>query len=379
MKCFILLFIAFLPERASSLPSPGAAWWQDPNLRRHLVDPDFDWSQRDMGIEEGGEAYFEELSHYNRTELSTRPLVPWTKGRLWKETQAVTPSSFEVRRLFEESAIGHWSGGKEALKNRGENYEETTTFHKTPFRVTRLPVRLPNHWPVEAGTSRVTLCGKGTVSGPRWLPNDFEQSAELLQGGDYKRLEFSELFLTLDDSRKIGLFLEYDGCTGELQQMFLMRQIRVPPDHDFSSLDAAQKYLESRQLWPILPPDNAASKAFRQHPNIEDGFIEKRHWRGRRGVCIHLDSPAGSSVRLETNDIQSYHRPIPPDEREIYYDERFDDGVFCRFPKTFHPTHLAEDVCIELGCVTEHGLQRILVCGKRSRGGLDTCIYEEWS
>lgn len=39
---------------------------------------------------------------------------------------------------------------------------------------------------------------------------------------------------------------------------------------------------------------------------------------------------------------------------------------------------LKENVGLELGCVTPQGLQRIALCGKRTKGGLHTCVYEEW-
>ena len=397
------------------MSTSNACWWQlnnreDENddsmvVNRQDVDDDFDWRTRDTGVSSQKESYFVEWCHYNRTALNDatsaahhhqqqRPfLVPWTKGRLWKQLQQDNDEdmSFTLHNWFEESAIGHWAGGKDQLRRfqigddntKNIFFEQIHTFLKTPRRVTHLPMRLPRHWPDEADTSRVTLCGRGVVSGPRFLPNDAEQSAELLQGdGDeFQRMEFAELWLIVNDKHKIGLFVAYHGCTGELQQFFVMRQVRVPdPQYEFESLDAAQEMLTQKKVWPVLIENNAAAKAFSAQAKVDD-FVQHRHWKGRRGVANVISSPAGPAVRLEaTGPLPSYHRPIPTDEEhELYYDIRFPDGMFCLIPKTLHPTHLAEDVCIELGCVREEeGLQRILVCGKRSRGLLDTCVYEEW-
>ena len=426
--------------RHSSSPPPSDAgsafrspWWTDPNLLagQREVDDDYDWDYRDVGVvgkDEGGESYFVEWSHYNRTELDDAtlpfhaPLVPWTRGRLMKFLHKENETAFQLRNVFEESAVGRWCGGPAFLSKLGQRgggdddgkclYEQRHTFQKTPRRVTSLPgLKLPQDWPPETHTTRVTMIGDGgkaTVSGPRWLPDDAEQSEKLLHG-DYRRIEFAEIWLALDDDddddeggnrrRKVGLFVQYDGVTGELKQVFTMRQTKVPESCSSNKkmkgkgcshllLDETQRYLESHQLWPVLPSDNAASKAFREQTIPE--FLQKRRWRCLEGICVRTDSAAGPAFRLDRREDEdcgagsgnsgiSYVRPISSDEEhELYYDVRCPDGVYVFFPKTFHPTHLSEDVCLELGCVTEHGLRRVLVAGKRSQGGLNACVYEEW-
>ena len=204
--------------------------------------------------------------------------------------------------------------------------------------------------------------------------------------GDYERLEFAELWLTINNNNKeqakVGLFVDYDGCTGELKQVFFMRQATA--SLPFESLDATQASLEGQQLWPVLATHhNAAEKAFYAQTCVSD-FLQKRHWKLHQGVCVQLESPGGASFQVEINDAYTtdalYQLPITDEEaQELYFDVRLPDGLFAIFPKTLHPTHVTEDICIELGCVTEHGLQRILLFGKRSRGGLDRCVYESWA
>lgn len=245
-------------------------WWEDASLPKQDIDADFDWDHRDTGIsKKTAETYLVEWSHYNSTglRLSSWPPVPWTRGRLQKQMRAIDKDSFTLHNVFEESAIGNWVGGKENLKpvinQHGDKglYEQRHTFHRTPRRITQLPAKLPEHWPAEAGDSRATLCGKAVVSGPRWLAplKEVKTLKQMRESrGDFLRFDFAEIWLTLDGNRKVGMFVNYDGITGELMHMFVMRQARVNDNNNNkalpSSLDVMEERLVSEQLWPVLPP-----------------------------------------------------------------------------------------------------------------------------
>ena len=297
--------------------------------------------------------------------------------------------AFVLYSIYQESAKGGWLPG--AMKRRPQDglYEHDHVFRKTPNRVTDMSViqRLPQHWPAEASTVRVTtVCPyKAVVSCPRWLPDDAEQSEKLLHG-DYERSEFAELWVNVQENKKVGLFVEYDGVSGELRQVFTCRQCGVPqnlqekdPPMAKYDLEQLRNKLEKSGAWPIIQ-ENAASKILSTGTSLP-AFLDKHNWSLAFGRAVQTESAAGPSKATTIQNAKDAEicRPIPEDEHDLYWTFHCPDGLYFCIPKTFHPTHLDDAVCVELGCVTETDLKRVLVAGRRSEGGLHTTVYEHWS
>jgi hypothetical protein len=387
---------------SSSSSSPTVVpWWEDSSIVPHKVEvsENYDWDHRDTGISSTWQTRLALWSHYNRTELATRPLQSWTEGLMVKNLCKINETAFELHSIYERSAVGQWMDKGAHMKVRDTLdglLEHSHVFHKTPNRVSVIgpPLqKLPDHWPPEASTSRVTtvMPGVATISCPRWLPNDIEQSEELFHG-DYQRIQFAELWLTVDQdnkddddksstaaTKKVGLFVAYNGVTGELHQVFTMRDISLsnnnkdaknndnllPYDVSINQHPAQVKWdlakiraiLQEKGQWPILLPENAGERAFVHsdyHKSIP-AFLDKRRWTHLTGRVVQTDSAAGQSRAASIhNQIGcTFCRPIPSeDEAELYFDEHCPDGLYFVIPKTFHPTHLSEEALIELGCVT---------------------------
>lgn len=427
-----------------------------------IVDDDYDWDHRDSGIfiqstKKPGpkEVYFVEWSHYNQTaleqyqkQLSRKQLygskiLPWTKGRLRKELQALNADSFLLQNYFEPSALGKWMAQREENEkepNRNNNpffrdhdknptvaanlIEQSHTFHRTPRRITSLVplMHLPADWPADqVAMTRATLCGDAVVSGPRWLipsvqwfpsanqsqrrkkkKKAFQESNinnstssekdDDASSSSFLRLEFYEIWITLDDTHKVGMFLQYNGMTGDLIQFFVMRQARLTTTaaaaaaspYTVATLDVMQAQLQAQKKWPIL--QSASTKSM---PLSLD-----QDWKGCKGVCIHLESPTGRATRRETNTITSLYRSPTVSKQlrrrqqtnhDLFHMVEFTDGIYCIFPKSMHPRKLDKDVWFKLGCSTTKSsttsssiLKRIVLCGHRSKHCLDTCVQEEW-
>jgi hypothetical protein len=116
-------------------------------------------------------------------------------------------------------------------------------------------------------------------------------------------------------------------------------------------------------------------------------ILKQAGWTRVSGRVVKTESADGPEVACAVQNMDAsadtellnYADPIPPEDQELYWDVRCDDGVYFRIPKTFHPTYLSEGVCMELGCLTRTGLQRVMVVGSRSQGGLHTTVHERWS
>lgn len=420
---------------SSSSPLQPLPWWEAPHLTYTPVDADFSWEKRRTGVTDYWKAGLAIWSHYNRTALEAvahntqtngaacAPL-PWASGRMIKCLRQINETAFELHSVYEPSAVGDWFNKGLAMRTRQRTdglMEHGHVFLKTPYRVSNLPTKLPEHWPGAASTSRVTIVqpDAATVSCPRWLPDDEEQSNELLRG-DYVRFEFAELWLaeTLmsDDTDevgeaqpqpeaiKVGLFVQYNGVTGELEQVFRMREVALPEDLNpgdpvTESLDLAQLQtkMEERK-WPawtdrknIDPLSSPVAHKLACGAPVAL-ILKQAGWTRVSGRVVRTESPDGPEVACtvqnmdaaadndtDTADLLGYVDPVSPEDKELYWDVRCDDGVYFRIPKTFHPTYLSEGVCLELGCLTRTGLQRVMVVGSRSQGGLHTTVHERWS
>lgn len=364
-------------------------WWNAADRAWTSVDENFDWDQRDTGIVDEWKSYLGHWSHYNRTQLvAAPPLVPWTEGLMLKNLRRESDDSFALYSIYQASARGGWLAGAMTQRQQDELHEHGHIFRKTPYRVSDLSAfqKLPPHWPAEAATSRVTtVCpNQATVSCPRWLPDDAKQSEELLHG-DYRRSEFAELWVNVQDNKKIGLFVEYDGVSGELKQIFTCRQCAIPqrlqkkdPKMARFNIEQIKQELEKSGDWGIIQ-ENAASKILVSGTSIPV-FLDKHGWNLAFGRAVQTESAAGPAKATIIHDDKhaNFSRPIPADEQDLYWTIHCPDGLYFCIPKTFHPTHLDDAVCIELGCVTETELRRVFVAGRRSQGGLHTTVYERW-
>jgi hypothetical protein len=416
------LFCTSVSSASSSLstPPPALPWWEAPHLTYTPVDADHSWEKRRQGVTDDWKAEFCFWSHYNRTALeavahkpTTSAPIPWTSGRMLACQRRINATAFEHNSVYEPSAVGGWLHAGKYMTTRPSDglmeMDHAHIFTKTPYRITTLPVKLPEDFPKAASSSRVTIVqpDAATVACPRWLPTA-QQSAELFEGG-YMPLQFAELWLAeavmsndTDESGealpqpeayKVGLLVQYNGVTGELIQVFRKREIALP--EDLNPLDPAtesfdlaqlQTTLEERQ-WPAWtdrthrdPSSSPAAQELAIGTPVAS-ILKQAGWTRVSGRVVKTESPDGAEAActVQNADLVDFADPIPPEDQELYWDVRCDDGVYFRIPKTFHPTYLSEGVCIELGCLTRTGLQRVMAVGSRSEGGLHTTVYERWS
>jgi hypothetical protein len=330
----------------------------------------------------------------------------------------INETAFELNSMYEPSAVGGWLDTGRAMTTRPTDglMEHGHLFLKTPYRIETLPSKLPEDFPEAASSSRVTIVqpDAATVSCPRWLPN-VQQSEEIFHG-DYLPLHQSaELWLSetliSDDTDeagkaksqpeaiKVGLFVQYNGVTGEVLQVFRMREIALP--HDLNPKDPATMSLDLAQLQKGLEERKWSAWTDHSHRDPSSSpaahelatgapvasILKQAGWTRVSGRVVKTESANGPEVACTVQNIDAdagddfldFADPIPPEDHELYWDVRCDDGVYFRIPKTFHPTYLSEGVCMELGCLTRTGLQRVMVTGSRSQGGLHTTVHERWS
>jgi hypothetical protein len=375
------LFCASASSMDMSSPPPPLPWWEAPHLTYTPVDPDYSWENRRTGVTDYWKAGLSIWSHYNRTALekvahkqTTRACcapIPWTSGRMLKCLHQINETAFELHSVYEPSAVGDWFNKGRGMTTRPQDglMEHGHVFYKTPYRVSKLPTQLPEHWPEAASTSRVTIVqpDAATVSCPRWLPDDEQQSDELLRG-NYERWEFAELWLAetlMSDNTnsndgdgethqshpeavKVGLFCQYNGVTGELMQVFRMREIALPgdlnpdrhPAQESFDLAQLQTTLEERQ-WPAWTDrahlDPSSSPAARE---LASGapvalMLKQAGWTRMSGRVVRTESPDGPEVACTVHntaatdaDLLDYADPICPEDQELYWDVRCSDGKF---------------------------------------------------
>ena len=272
---------------ASDSLTATTPWWSASGCDWTSVDENYDWDQRDTGTADEWKSYLGHWSHYNRTLLAAAPpLVPWTEGLMLKSLRRESEDAFALYSICQASAMGGLLSGVMKRRRQDKLFEHGHTFHKTPYRVSDLSAfqKLPPHWPTEAASSRVTtVCpNQATVSCPRWLPDDAEQSEELLHG-DYRRVEFAGLWINVQENKKVGLFVEYDGVTGELKRFSTCRQCALPPRlHKKDpkkakfNLERIKKKLTETGEWRVIQ-ENAASKILSSGTPIP-AFLDKHNW-----------------------------------------------------------------------------------------------------
>ena len=135
-----------------------ASWWLDPQRTVWKpVDQDYNWNYRQTGIQRDWTVGLALWSHYNASALSSTSIqpIPWTSGRMLKflrQGVGEDDSSFELRSVYEKAATGRWLEG--FLEERPDGLmTHGHVFAKTPFRVTQLPVTVPDHLVSRASAS----------------------------------------------------------------------------------------------------------------------------------------------------------------------------------------------------------------------------------
>jgi hypothetical protein len=393
-----------MAEAFQSEATPVASpWWEARKLDWQTVDPDYSWDKRRTGVAPAWTAGLGEWSHYRAADLDagSNP-QPWTRGRMCKFLRKVDEASFELHSVYEKHAKGLWLA--DVIKERPDGYfDHNFTFVKTPYRAMKMPpffsLLPPDLAAIEAAqTSQATIVkpDSATFAGIRFLPT-VEQGRALLQRKDaYRRSQFAELWLaeTVDgrpEGRKIGLFCQYDGCTGDLVQMFRMREAALPgtlsPRSPLATFDLAQieaslvdcQYKAWTHDTHLQTPACSALLQGKPLPCV----IRKGGWRNIESrVVTTVHGVVGEEVASETSlqgvepeAIVSY-----PDVGQ-FWDCRFDDGVYARIPKSFHPDFIDDHarVTMELGSITQSGqFHRLLAVGSRREGGFKTLVYEQW-
>lgn len=374
-----------------------APWWEVNSLDWTRVDEDFGWRHRRTGVEEQWRPSVGYWRHYRSDNLQSTPVEPWTSGYMCKNLRMVNASAFELCSVYEASAIGGWLGGDMPVRDSDGLGFHRHTFVQTPYRINRLPMRLPPTIvdpPPGCDTVRATIVAAdaATVSATRWFPS-VEHAKQLAAavGGDYARFCTCELWLaeSLDgvpEGRKIGFFCNYDGLSGELVQAFGIRE-RPVVDLEAADYHGPDQAIDLAAMKASLPELNLDQ--IRQSPAFEplcqgrslDHVIQQGAWRRFDARCTRISTIDGEEVAAELPgqraDEYRYWSPadVAPDD---FYDLRFDDGVYVRIPKRLHPEL---EVCgLEIGCLTLHGdLHRVLLAGNRRSGMLHTAVYERWS
>jgi hypothetical protein len=395
-------------------------WWEEVHVssqsRRgwQIVDPDFNWNRRQTGVTKEWKAFIAQWNHYNASALehsSIKP-EPWTSGYMCKSLRQLNESAFQLRSVYESNATGLWAAGMMQERSVDDLLEHGHIFTQTPYRITTLPgIQLPPDLDLPEGvdTSRVTIVqpDSATFSGPRWLPTQ-KIAKQLLEvannplsqapGKQYNRWQFCEMWLTetIDakpEARKMGLFCQYNGVTGELEQIFRMREVVLPSDLSPASPDSSipmtriQHALTDRNYAPWTDARHLESTAAQSLfagqsiPNV----LKQGDFKSFSARVVHTkDGPAGPehAFKVENAPADQYHYYSPADAQH-YWDCRWEDGVYARIPKSFYPQSVDSDtteLCMEFGCITmAGGFHRLLATGSRDTGGLYTTVYERWS
>lgn len=372
------------------------------------VPADFSWNQRRIGTTQYWNPLFGIWKHYNITSLLQQPLdpIPWTEGRMVRNSILLNASAYQLWSMYERSAVGRWPVSPEPRIDG--LLEAHHIYTKTPYRLTELPgVALPAsvNFPDGHDSSRMTVVqpDAASFSGPRWLPS--ENEAAILeymqqQGKDptfYRRWSFCELWLydsvdKLQQACNKGLFCQYHGLTGELLQVFCMRERALLPttspealvyynpdvDCDLNRMEKELSRISDKIERAVLR--TTAARALAAGEPIER-VLELGAWStfsARLVTCQGLLDPE-VACSLENQPAEDFHYASPFQHNpDAFLDIRWSDGTYARIPKKLTPD--MDDISFELGGLTTRGdFHRVMAVGSRSSGMLHTTLYERWS
>ena len=352
----LLLVIQCSAETRNLLPH------LQPPATAYKVDQDFSWIQRETGITPDWSVGLGFWSHFTAVELENHPLnpTPWTAGKMLKFLRQLNETAFELHSVYQPQAVGDWLKG--FMKERQDgNQEHKHIFHQTPYRITTIPAsNLPNEM---FANSRVTIVQPqaATFSGTIWIPAPQPKTDQHVNAPKFLCYEMwlTETIHRIPEARKVGLFVQYDGNTGALLQLFRMQEHKL----DRKDLDPTNAYEFDSLGWPNvkLPP----------LPNEHDTFT---------GPCqariVHFpNGPDKAEVAWNVEGDLLYSISDMPGH---YLDVQFNDGVHIRLPKCLKDES-NDDIVMEIGCARcTGGFHRLLAFGNCNKNGFHTLAYECW-
>lgn len=405
----------------------AAPWWEAKSAKYKRVPADYSWKNRRTGISKKWTNGLAIWSHYRPHALSKasdvdlantshgeldkheetkgRFPIPWTSGKMCKSLRQIRGNAFELCSVYEKEACGDWAKGRMIERSSLDTHmQHGHIFEKTPNRVTSLPFNLPDCDEATtelASASQVTIVEKNraTFSGPRWLPS--QSQANLFRRNantkPYFRMQFCEMWLAEElngqpEGRKIGLFLWYDGLSGNLLQIFRMNEIQLKgsskdPKTCAIDMNELEKSLEDNEAWTdsAIKLKGYASSPVGGHskyatlsnssliPNVlhDMGF---KYVRGRAVQTTDILTGASSATTMASPFCEYY---FPEHKPEQYFSCQFEDGVFIRVPRKLTPD--MKEIGMEIGCFTLDGdFQRLLAIGDREKGAMHTVVYERY-
>ena len=381
------------------LGSTTALWWESPTTTWTPVSPNWSWEKRRTGVQPTWKAGLGHWSHYEASALSSaaRHPIPWTSGYMLKFLREINATAFQLHSVYEPAAKGLWLKGGMTQRAKDGLFEHEYTFQQTPYRITTFTgTSSDNDGTDVADAARTTIVQEDacTFSGVRKIPTIDEANA--LLESPRPRFQFAELWLAekvhdKPEGRKIGLFCQYDGVTGELTQVFRMREVALPDDldvaspHDAIDLNAIVTDLTHRPFGPFVDRDYLNSdeaKALLMDAVPIQQIVDNGPWKRVVGRAVRtLQGAQGPEDACPIDCVASDVVFYVPGDSSLFYECRFDDGVYLRIPKSLHPNMWTDDapVSLELGCFMLNGdFHRLLAVGTRAEGGLQHVVYERW-
>lgn len=343
---------------------------------------------------------------------------------MFKSLRKINKSSFELYSVYEKKACGNWCKGFMKERDLDGHMEHGHVFHQTSNRVSSIPgVSLPNinnETMQKASTSQVTIVktDSATFSGPRWIPTqeqarcfykfskEKKKKRKKCSSSSYNRWQFCEMWLAepvdgLPEGRKIGLFLLYDGMSGELTQIFRMNEVLL----EKSSKNPAECEINMKNLEASLGENIAWKESAKQledssvKRSFDNGFARKlidsskassignllsylgyRSVEGRAVISKNLLTGDSIFSETESNSGVGYFFPSSMNEnieKRYYFTCQFEDGVYLRIPRKLVPE--MKVFGLELGCFTLDGnFHRLLAIGDRNLEAINTIVYEKY-
>lgn len=371
-----------------------------------LVDKDYSWRNRQTGIILGqwqtGVGFWQ---HYLPDEVlkmdnnRDRP-QPWTSGYMRKHLKQISDDQFDLWSVYETSAQGKFLEG--FMKERttiDHHMEHMYSFRKVPYRITDLKGLGMNLVPGWDSTLRAFIVQPNacTFSGKLWIPTIAEQKEALLllqqqqqeqqkekdntndKRGTVVAIQTYELWLAEEfegrkEGRKVGVFLQYNGITGKLQQVFQMHEIALSKDAVDADDDMdPSKPIDFSQYKNLHPTAVASAK-------VCDNESDSTRTTTVSGRILHLNNgPQGAEHAREfTNQpFLSVDELIRLEEEDsAYLNLQLDNGIQLYIPKAFDAS-LSGRLLLQMSCPRMDGsLHRITVLGDREQHGFHTLCYE---
>jgi len=337
-------------------------------IRSKRVKADYSWQNRQTGIFLGqwqtGIGHWE---HYRPSDLLVKAKAkPWSSGLMRKHLKKTSGSQFELWSVYEASARGGFNQGMMAQRENDGHYEHQYSFRETPHRLTDLSTLIPNLVPDWDRTIRAIIVQPRacTFSGKLWIPTP-EQQSEVHDKDNVLAFQTYELWLAEDyksvpEGRKVGVFLQYDGITGELQQVFQMHEVTCPGVKDPS---LPINFGEYSDLHPQISQEYES--------NAKDSTLVS-------GRIVHLQNGPQEAEHACEFSNQPLCTDFGVQNTSQYLTLMLNNGLKVTIPKSFNEK-LNGRLLLQAGCPrADGGFHRITVLGERKQQGFSTLCYERW-